>query len=317
MLLFDDPYEQVLETIRDGYPDANKTDLTYDRSGHADFSFRMFRLKKQINTSFDQIASKVTAEILKIPAVRKVAQESGYLNIFLRDEFFLESVDKYLSERKQYPDTFQDPERVLVEHTSTNPTGPIHIGRTRNSIIGDSLARILARYGYRVSTQYFVNDSGKQVAALYKGFKMYHPGEPPAIDSLLSGYQKIYSEIKDDREKEKDLIEPVIKRYESGDSEIIGEIREYCTIVLEGIRKSLSSIGIKIDDYVWESNFLRGTELEAVFEMLDNRLKDENGATYIELDNETKVYLRRSNGTSLYIARDIAYHIFKALNSDW
>ncbi len=316
MLLFDDVYSDMLDSIRKVLPETNSSDLALDKTGRCDYSFRTFRLSKLTGKNLDQISELVSPAIRGLPFVGKIKNESGYLNIFIKDSFFLDSVRRYLDERKQYPDTFQDPERVLVEHTSTNPTGPIHIGRSRNSVIGDSLARILLRYGYRVTTQYYVNDSGKQVAALYRGFEMFHPGETPTVDSLLSGYQKIYSEMQD-RQKEKELIDPVIQSYENGDKEVIEKIREYCSIMLAGIRESMLSIGIKIDDYVWESSFLDGGELNQVFESLSDRTEDDGGAKYITLPDGAKVYLRRSNGTSLYFARDIAYHIFKAMNADW
>ena len=59
--------------------------------------------------------------------------------------------------------------RVNVEHTSTNPTGPIHVGRARNPIIGDTLARCFKMCGYDTSTEYYVNDVGKQVVILTWG----------------------------------------------------------------------------------------------------------------------------------------------------
>ena len=56
--------------------------------------------------------------------------------------------------------------KIIVEHTSANPNGPLHVGRARNPIIGDTIARILKFGGYDVTTQYYVDDMGKQVAIL-------------------------------------------------------------------------------------------------------------------------------------------------------
>jgi arginyl-tRNA synthetase len=316
VLIFDDLFAQLLEAIKINLPEVDNTDLVSDKSGHADYSFRTFRLSRLMKTSQEDLFSIIKEALKSVGFVSNVALSSGYVNISILDSFFLESVSKYLSERGQYPDTFQDPERVLIEHTSTNPTGPIHIGRSRNSVIGDGIARIFKRCGYRTTTQYYVNDSGKQVAALYKGFQMYHEKDDPTLGNLLDGYQKIYKTMTD-REKEKELVEPEIKRYESGDAEILQKIREYCSIVLQSIVESLQKIGIKIDDYVWESSFLRGGELDSVFESLSDKIEDDSGAKFVSMPDGYKIYLRRSNGTSLYFARDIAYHLFKALNADW
>jgi arginyl-tRNA synthetase len=112
--------------------------------------------------------SRQVADVLgKEDFIEKIEPVGGYINFTIRRDKMMQAMKKEIDSTGLYPDTFQDPERVSVEHTSTNPTGPIHIGRIRNSIIGDSLARLISRYGYRVTTQYFINDSGKQVATLF------------------------------------------------------------------------------------------------------------------------------------------------------
>ncbi|EQD41640.1 arginyl-tRNA synthetase, partial [mine drainage metagenome] len=87
--------------------------------------------------------------------------------------------------------------------------------------------------------------------------------------------------------------------------------------MLRGIISSLARIGIKIDDYVWESGFLKSQEMDTVISSLSGSIQTEKEAQYIELKNGSKVFLRRADGTSLYTLRDLAYHTFKALNYDW
>ena len=60
--------------------------------------------------------------------------------------------------------------RVVLEHTSANPNGPLHVGHIRNSIIGDTLARAFRKAGYRLEVQYYVNDMGRQIAIVVWGF---------------------------------------------------------------------------------------------------------------------------------------------------
>src|SRR5439155_6676570 len=74
-------------------------------------------------------------------------------------------------------------DRVLLEHTSVNPTGPIHVGRARNPIIGDSLARILRKAGFPLSTEYLVNDVGRQMVLLYWGVTHLKASEVGPPDS--------------------------------------------------------------------------------------------------------------------------------------
>lgn len=314
MLVFEDFRESLAKVASEVMGSFDQNDLDLDRKGHGDFSMRLFRYR-----SFDGFAEKtqdLLSRISGLEFVSKATLENAYLNISVKPDLMLRSMHESITEKGQYPDTFQDPDRVLVEHTSTNPTGPLHIGRSRNSIIGDSLARLLRRYGYRVSTQYYVNDTGKQVAGLYLGY-VEAGKKDKSIEGLLNGYRTVYKEIEKNPEKERE-IERLIKAYESNDPTVTAEIREICMVMLQGIMRSMAEIGVKVDDYVWESNFLRSEEMSSIEKDLQEYVREEDGATYVEIDPETKVFLtRRAHGTTLYVLRDLAYHTFKSKNYDW
>ena len=314
VLIFDDFEEPILRAAREVFPDFNELDLAFDSKGHGDFALKLFRYRS--SKEFDRISEKLKTRISSISSVKSVTLDGAYLNVAIKPEMLVASMHQSVSEKGQFPDTFQDPERVLVEHTSTNPTGPIHIGRSRNSIIGDSLARLLRRYGFRVSTQYYVNDTGKQVVGLYLGY-LESEDKKMTVDSLLAGYRKTYAEIEKNPEKEQE-IESLIKAYESQDPKVVKEVREICMVMLHGITESLGRIGIKIDDYVWESGFLHSEEMESVLADLKEHIKTEDGATFVEVSPGKKAYLtRKAHGTSLYVLRDLAYHTFKSKNYDW
>jgi arginyl-tRNA synthetase len=316
VLLFPDYLGKVRVAVKSVLPQITDNDIIVDESGFSDIVIRTFAASKKTGADFAAVASQVQPLISKLEFVDRIEARNGYINVFLKSSVLIVPVLESLERTGTYPDNFQDPERVCVEHTSTNPTGPIHIGRARNSIIGDSVARILSRYGYRVTTQYYVNDAGKQVIALHEGFRRYFEGKDRNVSNLLAGYQKIYQEM-ESLGGESKILGPVIKRYESNDEELIESVKSAAAIVLKSIKESLERVGIRIDDFVWESGFLHGTDLDHVFEGLEEHLKDENGAKYLDLPNGRKLFLQRSDGTSLYPARDLAYHLFKALNADW
>ena len=316
MLLFEDYREKILEGIRTIYPDIESSDVAIDDSGHGDFTFRTFRLLKQKSLKPDEVYSSLREVFEKTDYIDSVELNKGYINFSIKADKLLSIIKESLDRTGTWPDIFQDPERVSVEHTSANPTGPLHIGRSRNSIIGDSIARLLSRYGYRVTTQYFVNDSGKQVMALYYGYLKYGQDKEATLETLLKGYQKIYQDIAEDPSVEKE-IEGLIKKYEKGDAKLIGDVKKVTEVGLGSVVDVLSKLDIKSDDFTWESDFIRTGEIESILKSLSEELKDENGALYLELPNERKIFLKRGDGTSLYFARDIAYHLYKSLNYDW
>lgn len=315
MLLFDDYWKKIFESIQSVYPEVTDGDIALDRTGHCDLTFRAFQVMKKRGLSPDAVFAKVKEIMNSSEFIEKIESVGGYVNFTLKPSMLMKAIWKEMEGTSQYPDTFQDPERVSVEHTSTNPTGPIHIGRIRNSIIGDSLAKLIARYGYRVTTQYFVNDSGKQVASLYAGYRKFVKSPDPNVYDLLEGYKKANDEMEAGTALN-DEVDRILRDYENGDPATIEGIKKVCSIILDSINTSLSNLGIKIDDYTWESDLIRTGDVDRVMEDLEEELQDEDGAKYI-MSNGRKMFLRRKDGTSLYFSRDIAYHLYKFQNFDW
>lgn len=335
MLIYQDFQSKIYEKLKERFQNLDAQDLSIDRSGHGDYALKCFRIAEK--GDYRSVCDTVREIMGDEDYIERIDCKGPYINFIVKPQSMFNAILESLNTVEQYPDIFQDPERVVVEHTSTNPTGPIHIGRSRNSVIGDSIARLFERVGYRVTTQYFVNDSGRQVMAMLLGNRLHFPGKKDR-ESLLKGYQMIYEELEKDKDLEAQL-KDITMKYEAGDQQIISEVREICMVGLQSIKESLQKFGIKIDDYVFESGFITGGEIEEIMDYLEEDLKTEEsngepgadardhpeepggekqtGARYIETPYGRKIYLQRSNGTTLYTLRDIAYHVFKALNADW
>jgi len=297
----------------------------------ADFAFPCFPLAKVLRKPPVAIAEELAAKITPSPMVEKVFAEKGYLN-FRIDQVRLakETLDAILDQKDGYGTLDEKGTRVLLEHTSVNPTGPIHIGRARNPIIGDTLARCLKRCGYEVRTEYLVNDVGKQVVLLSWGVENVPPSEINVAsdrqkdDHLLVGYYQRANELlESDPEVEKQIAE-MLRRFEAGDEEVIRLVRRTTERMLAGIKSSLSEIGITLDGYTWESQFILNGEARQVVERLKQTpyCHEENGAYYLDLSEfgihgrDTKFFFTRSDGTTLYTTRDIAYHLDKFRRAD-
>ncbi len=227
-----------------------------------------------------------------------------FINVTYGNNYYctliLDSIDEgslFTFERKE--------KRILVEHTSANPTGPLHIGRARNSIIGDTIARILRKYGFEVTTEYYMDDIGTQVEALLLGTEKFKD------DNYTEAYRKYFAEIDSHREE----VENAMKMAESGNEKFIAESKKRLEVFLYDLLKDLEDLNIFFDGFTWESRFILDGSVKVVLDNLKEHLKDDEGAKYIQR-GEDKIYLMRSNGTSLYFTRDIAYHILKSRNYD-
>ncbi len=308
MLLFDDYKKIMLDKIKTIYS-VQDNDMELG-TNFGDFTLKIFKFKDNREEVYSRIKSSMDMEFID-----RVELQGNYINFYIKSSKMLDTVENSIGTFGKYPNTFQDTSKALIEHTSSNPTGPIHVGRIRNSIIGDSIFRIIERYGTRSLTQYFVNDSGKQVISLYLGHIKYHKDEEMTVENLLDGYQKIYTNIDSDPDIKREVQE-LDEKYETGDNELIKEIQNTASIVLKSITDSLAKLGIHISTYVWESNFIMYGNVAQLINSLSEDLKSEGKAKYIEIGDK-KIFLTRQDGTSLYFARDLVYHMFKSENFDW
>lgn len=251
---------------------------------------------------------KIKQEIMGLGFVKKIELIGGYLNIWLKDNkkfsFIYETLKSFEKRKK---------EKFLVEHTSINPNASPHIGRARNAIIGDSVARLLSFF-YNVERHYYVNDIGKQVAMLAlvcKGNENF--------DKILRLYQASAERIEHDKEFEKKVLQ-LLEKIENNDIESLKKVKKIVEKAVKGQKAILKKININFDYFDYESDFLEEAK-RLVNEMQKKglALKDEEGKIVFDLRGSGLeqgmktpfVALTRPDGTTLYLTRDIAYTIWR------
>jgi len=249
--------------------------------------------------------------------VDRVELAGPYLNFFMNRTFLSSVLDQALSDNCW---TGRMTQRVIVEHTSANPDGPLHVGHIRNSVIGDTLVRILRRAGCSVDAQYYVNDMGRQEAMVVVGCNHFQLDGSKADHAIAKVYIAANKAMESDPEIRAEA-DSVIQRYEAGDPEIVAKIQSAVRFAVSGIEETLHRMNICHDSYHWESEFVRNKDVAEMVRLLEKTglTEWEDGAFQLDLSAfgfEKKMVLRRADGTSLYITRDLAYHRWKAANSD-
>ncbi|MBM3200702.1 arginine--tRNA ligase, partial [Candidatus Woesearchaeota archaeon] len=151
-----------------------------------DFAFPCYMLSKTLKKNPTEIAKELAAKIPLGGVVGEVKHLGPYLNFFLNKEKLSEAVlERVLMEKNSYGSSnIGKGKKALIEHSSINPNAEPHIGRVRNSLIGDSLVRVLKFQGYKVESHFFVNDVGKQIAMLV----LASHGKNPDFKELLRLY---------------------------------------------------------------------------------------------------------------------------------
>jgi arginyl-tRNA synthetase len=295
-----------------------------------DFAFPCFSLSSIAKKSPTDIAKDILSRIKKIKWVDKIQVKGAYINFFLDKDYLNTSTLKSIINKKEkYGFLEKKNKKVIIEHTSANPNGPLHVGRARNPIIGDTIVRIFKTAGYDVESQFYVDDMGKQVATLMWGMNNLNPKDIPKSDSDKSdhinvGFYQLASKLMEEDEKVSEQIGEIVRRSEQGDKKTIDLVQKTYAPVLNGIKDSLKRINISIDKYLPESNFVKDKSVDFVVEKLKQSkyCGTEESAFFLDLEpfgikgRNTKFIFLRKDGTTLYATRDIAYHLWKAKHAD-
>ena len=295
-----------------------------------DLSFACFPLAKILKKPPQEISAEIARAVGKGEWIDRVEACGGYVNFFINVEKLCAETVRLIREMDEKYGSFESrKEKVIIEHTSANPNGPLHVGRARNPIIGDTLVRVYRFYGYNVRSQFYVDDLGKQVAILAWGLKNIDPSTlpPPSREKadhhLVRFYQKAYQMMEENPDVEEEINE-ITRLCESGDEKTIEMVREAYKKALDGIKESLKRINVEFDEFVEESRFVRdGSVYKVVEELKKSKYAgSEDGAWYIDLKEfgiqgrDTRFFFTRKDGTTLYATRDIAYHIWKLNQAD-
>ncbi|MFY9801355.1 MAG: arginine--tRNA ligase [Methanoregula sp.] len=296
-----------------------------DGGEHADLASTIaFTLAKKQKTSPIQIAQDLVGIINKNPEFQAIGASTEakgpYINFILDTSYLIESLQAAV--QPGYGSFPKKGIRVVLEHTSANPNGPLHVGHIRNSIIGDTLARVFRKAGYGLEVQYYVNDMGRQIAIVVWGFDNLDSAQQEG-EKEDAHIARVY--IAANREIEKDpsitqQVNTLMQLIEQGDPATVKKFRSEVSRCLDGFKVTLKDLNVAHDRFVWESDFIRNgytSRIIARIVKLSQAQEEETLALDLkEFGFNNKYVIRRSDGTSVYAARDLAYHAWKAANFD-
>ena len=280
-----------------------------------DYAFPCFVLSKVYKKNPVQIAQELSQKI-KAKFIKEVKANGPYLNFFIDQSSFAEQVIHAVLKDNDYGSSnVGKGNKALIEHTSINPNASPHVGRARNAILGDAIVKLLRFHGFTTDTHYFVNDVGKQIAMLVLGAG----AKKPSFDQLLKIYIDINKKLEQKPDIEKEVF-ALLNKLEQGDAKVKMKFRQIVESCVKGQTKLFAEFGITYDHFDYESDYLWNKETQSVLEKLQKTgklFKDEEQRLVLNqeefpLSMKSKVLvLTRSDGTSLYPLRDLAYHFDK------
>ena len=274
-----------------------------------------FTLARELRRNPAQIAQEIV-ELLELPhGVARAEAIGPYINVFVDAGAFVREV---VDRDPAFPSVDR---KVIVEHTSINPNKEAHVGHLRNTVLGDSVARILRAAGYRVEVQNYIDDTGRQVAESIfatQWFEAEYRGETK-YDHWLG---ELYVRLNQAKESEGERIEAgvagVMHRLEAG------ELRTTVSDAVRAMLQTFYTLGVEYDLLVWESDIVRSGFLERGLQVLRDsdrvytpREGKFAGALVMDVGDfmpgleESEVVVVRSDGNAMYVAKDIGYQFWK------
>ena len=339
MDLFRSEVENAVKAALEGIGADVQFEVEVPSTDAADLAVPCFLMSKALRKAPKDIAEELASKIQPSGTIASVSALNGYLNFRMDGVKLINgTLNDVLSMGDRYGSHPDKGIRVNVEHTSTNPTGPIHVGRARNPIIGDTLARCISMCGYDTSTEYYVNDVGKQVVILTWGVnnlskeaveedirKRGAEDDRDKTDHKLVAYYRLANRMMEEDPAVQEQIGSMLRKFEAGDAEVISTVRKTAEVMLNGLKETLANIGVTLDTYTWESKFIADGSARDIVEKLKTSKyagHEDDGACYVDLKDfgvqgkNTKFTFTRADGTTLYTTRDLAYHMDKFRRAD-
>ncbi len=284
-----------------------------------DYAFPCFTLAKEMKKNPNEIAQYLGEKIKTNKYIDYVKIIGPYVNFFVKQDVLFNNVllDVFLH-REKYGKKNVRKRTVLLEGWQPNTHKAFHIGHVRNAVLGESAARILEFYGYKVIRVSYMGDIGAHVAKWLWYFNKFYKEEIPKenIGKWAGNIYTLASVKEEENEEYKNEINDVHKRIEEGDKELVKLWKKTRDLCLKDFWKIYKELDCKIDYPYFESDVeIEGKKI--VKTLVEKGLaKYDEGAIVGDLEEYGLgvFVLLKSNGASLYSSKDIALAYLKSKN---
>lgn len=283
-----------------------------------DYAFPCFRLAKELKKAPPQIANEIKEKIVIDQAIiERVEVLGGYLNFFVNKQLLTKEVLAEMANNEEYGKSkIGEKKTIVVEYSSPNIAKPFHIGHLRNTVIGAALYNIYKYLGYDTIGMNHLGDYGTQFGKLIEGYKRwgneYNLEENP-IEALMEIYIRISNLCKED-ETVLEACRENFKLLEQKDSYCVDLWERFKELSLKEFQKIYDMLGVHFDAVIGESFYI--DKMNKIYELLEeaNVLKESEGAQIVDLEDKGlgTCIIKKSNGSSIYITRDLAAIRYRA-----
>lgn len=323
MINFKDEVKKIILGFDTGLTEEEISDLIEipPNSEMGDYAFPVFKLAKTFRKAPNLIAEELAKKEFNNENIKKIANVGPYVNFFVDNSKLVESV---LTEAVK--DDFGSShigvgKNVVFDFSSTNIAKPFHIGHLRSTVIGNAIRNIMKYQGFNTTGVNYIGDYGTQFGMMISAYLKWGDEDKinaDPIKELLNLYVK-YNKVAKEDETYMDEARDWFDKLEKKDPTAVKLWSWFREISLKEFQRVYDLLGVEFDNFNGESfhsQFI-GDALEAIDKK--NLLKESDGAMIINLDDENlpPVLIKKSNGSSTYLTRDIATAMYRKKTYDF
>ena len=306
--------ELIQQSISVIAPEQTNVSIALERpkqAQHGDFSCNIaMQLAKSLKRNPREVAKDLIGDLPPSGILEKAEIAGpGFINFFLTAHAKQQIVKAILHRGETFGRRASaQPEKIVVEFVSANPTGPLHVGHGRQAALGDAISTLLQTQGHDVSREFYYNDAGNQIANL---------GISVQVRIKQSRGEKI--ELPEDGYRG-DYIVEIAQRYVEQKIGDVDDLKAITAFAVQELRKEqdrdLQAFGVKFDTYYLESSLYTDRKVDKTVAALQaaGKTYDQDGALWLKTtdygDDKDRV-MRKSDGTYTYFVPDVAYHVTK------
>ncbi len=288
-----------------------------------DYAFPCFRLAKALRKAPQMIAADIAERVSGNEAFAKVENVNAYVNFFINRAYFAGQVVEEVNNAGAVygRSDFGKGRKVIVEYSSPNIAKPFHIGHIRSTVIGNAIYKLYDAVGFDVIRINHLGDYGTQFGKMIVAYRMWGSEDELAKDpikTLLGYYTRFHQEAKEHPELEDEAREAFV-RLEAGEPEETALWKKFRELSLAEFNRVYDMLGITFDSYAGES-FYSDKMPRFIQELKDKGLLVESqGAQIVDLEEYgmSPAMITKSDGSSLYVTRDIAAAVYRKETYDF
>lgn len=287
-----------------------------------DIAFPAFSLAKVERKAPQAIATDIV-EKLDTTRFEKVVATGPYVNFFLdKDAISHQVLTDVIAEKDQYGQlNIGQGRNVTIDMSSPNIAKPFSVGHLRSTVIGDALANIHGKLGFNPIRINHLGDWGKQFGMLIVAYKLW--GDKTAVEAdPISELLKLYVRINAEAEEKPELDEEArqwFKKLEDGDQEALELWQWFRDESLVEFNRIYEKLDVHFDSFNGEAFY--NDKMDEGIQILEEKglLQESKGALIVDLEsyNLPPALIRKTDGATLYITRDMATAMYRKRTYDF